>query len=159
MNEAQAGKLFSIYTLDGSTLRLLCGLQATSVTINQEGVDTTDNCSNGQRQMLEGAGVRSFSISGNGITRLPTALSFLLSSYFAQSHIYVKVKSGTLELYSTMQITAFGGSASHNGAELFEITLESTGRVTTSATEDGILAEDGVQIFTEDGESLQPEVI
>ena len=158
MNEARKGSLFSIYTLDGSDLRLLCGLQATSVTINQEGVDTTDNCSGSIRQMLEGAGVRSFSISGNGITRLPTALSFLLSIYFAQSHIDIKVKSGTLELYSTMQIASIGGSAAYNGAELFEITLESTGRVTTSA-EDGILTEDGVQIFTEDGESLQPEVI
>ena len=158
MNEARKGSLFSVYVFEGGDYRLLCGLQATSVTISQEGVDTTDNCSGSIRQMLEGAGVRSFSISGNGITRLPSALSFLLSIYFAQSHIDIKVKSGTLELYSTMQIASIGDSASHNGAELFEITLESTGRVTTSA-EDGILAEDGVQIFTEDDQSLQPEVI
>ena len=156
MNEARKGILFSVYVFEGGDYRLLCGLQATSVTINQEGVDTTDNCSSGQwREMLEGAGVRSFSISGNGITRLPSALSFLLSIYFAQSHIDIKVKSGTLELYSTMQITAFGNSASHNGAELFEITLESTGEVTDFAF--SIFTEDSAPLLTEDGLSLQTE--
>ena len=155
-----AGNLFKLSALIDGEFTLVCGLQSTSATINAESVDTTDNCSGRFRSILEGAGVRSFTISGSGVTRLPSALSFLLSSHFAQSHIYVKLTDGRgLELYSFMQITAFGNSASHNGAELFEITLESTGRVTTSATEDGILAEDGVQIFTEDGESLQPEVI
>ena len=157
MSDARKGSLFSVYVFEGGDYRLLCGLQATSITINQEGVDTTDNCSGSIRQMLEGAGVRSFSISGNGIARLPSALSFLLSSYFAQSHIDIKVKSGTLELYSTVQIASIGGSAAYNSAELFEITLESTREVTTFPL--GILSEDGVRLFSEDGESLQPEVI
>ena len=156
MNEAQAGRLFKLSIWNGSEFTLICGLQATSVTINQEGVDTTDNCSGSIRQMLEGAGVRNVSISGNGVTRLPSAMSFLLSSHFAQSHVYMRLTDGRgLDLYGFMQIVSIGASAAYNGAEMFEISLESTGEVTDFAF--SIFTEDSVPVLTEDGLSLQTE--
>ena len=79
MNEARKGSLFSVYVLESGDYRLLCGLQATSVTINQEGVDTTDNCSGSIRQMLEGTAYYSVTNRGQNAAAITIDFDYLLT--------------------------------------------------------------------------------
>ena len=151
MNEARKGILFSVYVFEGGDYRLLCGLQATSVTINQEGVDTTDNCSSGQRQMLEGAGVRSLSISGNGISR---SFGNILAAHVQNQQIYTLIVNAVgQEVYAGFcHISSISLSGAHNGADLFDIALESTSRVQYIPPNQSILSDEfGAPIATESG--------
>ena len=152
MNEARKGNLFSIYTLDSSTgvLTLLCGLQSTSVTINQEGVDTTDNCSNQWRNMLEGAGVRSLSISGNGISR---NFGSILAAHVQNQQIYTLIVNAVGQVYAGFcHISSISLSGAHNGADLFDIALESSSRVQYIPPNPSILSDEfGAPIATESG--------
>ena len=153
MNEARKGSLFSIYTLDGSTgvLTLLCGLQSTSVTVNQEGVDTTDNCSGQWREMLEGAGARSLSVAGNGISR---NFSSILATHVQNQQIYTLIVNAVgQEVYAGFcHISSVGLSGAHNGADLFDIALESASRVQHIPPNQSILSDEfGAPIATESG--------
>lgn len=150
MSEARKGSLFSIYTLDGTELRLLCGLQSTSVTVNQEGVDTTDNCSNGYRQMLEGAGVRSLSIAGNGISR---NFGSILAAHVQNQQLYTLITNAAGQVYAGFcHISSIALSGAHNGADLFDIALESASRVQYIPPNPSILSDEfGAPIATEFG--------
>lgn len=148
MSDARAGRLFSVYTLDSAGLRLLCGLQSTSLTVAQEGIDTTDNCSDGNREMLEGAGIRSLSISGSGITR---SFSELLAAHVQNQHIYALVTNAASQVFAAFyQISSIGLSGAHNGAELFDITLESAASVQYIPPNPSILSDEfGQPLATE----------
>lgn len=150
MSEARKGSLFSIYTLDGSDLRLLCGLQSTSVTVNQEGVDTTDNCSNQWRSMLEGAGVRSLSVAGNGISR---NFSSILAAHVQNQQLYTLIVNAVGQVYAGFcHISSISLSGAHNGADLFDIALESASRVQYIPPNPSILSDEfGAPIATEFG--------
>ena len=152
MSDARKGSLFSIYTLDSSTgvLALLCGLQSTSVTVSQEGVDTTDNCSGGQREMLEGAGVRSLSVAGNGISR---NFGSILAAHVQNQQLYTLIVNAVGQVYAGFcHISSVGLSGAHNGADLFDIALESTSRVQYIPPNPSILSDEfGAPIATESG--------
>jgi predicted secreted protein len=149
MNDAR--KLFSIYTLDNAgAMTLLCGLQSTSVTISQEAADTTDNCSNGQRQMLQGAGVRSLSIAGSGISR---NFNSILAAHTQNQQLYTLVTNETGQVFAGFcHISSIALSGTHNGADLFDIALESSSQVQYIAPNPSILTDEfGAPIATESG--------
>ena len=109
----------------------VCGLTQTGLTINQEGVDITDNCSEGWREMLEGAGVRNVSISASGNARDNAAQQFILAKILANEFVTARIKRGHGDEFSGVwQIPSNGYSAPYNGAETFEVTLESAGKIT-----------------------------
>ena len=150
MSDARKGGLFSVYTLDGSELRLLCGLQSTSLTVNQEGIDTTDNCSNQWRNMLEGAGVRSLSIAGNGISR---NFGSILAAHVQNQQLYTLITNASGQVYAGFcHISSIALSGAHNGADLFDIALESASRVQYIPPNPSILSDEfGAPIATEFG--------
>lgn len=109
----------------------VCGLTQTGLTINQEGVDITDNCSEGWREMLEGAGVRSVSISGSGNSRNNDGQKFLEEACRSNLFVKARIRRGYGDQFSGVwQIPSVGASATYNGAETFEVTLESAGEIT-----------------------------
>lgn len=109
----------------------MCGLTQTGLTINGEGVDVTDNCSEGWREMLEGAGIRSVSISASGNASDNAAQQFILAKILANEFVEARIKRGYGDEFAgVFQIPSNGYSAPHNGAETFEVTLESAGEIT-----------------------------
>jgi predicted secreted protein len=106
--------------------------------------------------MLESAGVRSFTISGSGVTRLPSVFSYLLTQHIAQNHVYVQLVDQFSTVYTGfMQIASIGKSAAHNGAELFEITLESTNRIALIPPNPLVLADEfGAFLVSDQGEPI-----
>lgn len=108
----------------------MCGLTQTGLTINQEGVDITDNCSEGWREMLQGAGVRSVSISASGNASDNAAQQWILSKILDNAFVVARIRRGIGDEFSgTWQIPSSGFSAAYNGAETFEVTLESAGAI------------------------------
>jgi TP901-1 family phage major tail protein len=109
----------------------ICGLTQTGLTINQEGVDITDNCSEGWREMLEGAGIRNVSISASGNARDTAGQQWILSKILANEFVEARIRRGYGDEFSGFwQIPSNGYSAPYNSAETFEVTLESAGEIT-----------------------------
>jgi TP901-1 family phage major tail protein len=120
---------------DPITWTKVCGLTQTGLTINAESVDVTDNCSNGWREMLEGAGVRSVSITASGNANDNAAQLFITQAILVDEFIEARIRRGYGDEFSgTWHIPSNGFSAPYNGAETFEVTLESAGEITYSAT-------------------------
>jgi TP901-1 family phage major tail protein len=108
----------------------VCGLTQSGLTINAESVDVTDNCSDGWREMLEGAGVRSVSITASGNSSDNAAQAFITNAILNNQFIRARIRRGAGdEFEGTWQIPSNGFSAPFNGAETFEVTLESAGAI------------------------------
>ena len=84
---AQKGKdvLMKINT-SGSTYVTIGGLRSTSITLNDEAVDITNNDSLGTRTLLAGAGVNSISVSGSGVFTDSTAEALVRTTFQAQQN-------------------------------------------------------------------------
>ena len=109
----------------------VCGLTQTGLTINQEGVDITDGCSEGWREMLAGAGVRNISISASGNSRDTAGQQWILSKILANEFVEARIRRGYGDEFSGVwQIPSNGYSAAYNAQETFEVTLESAGEIT-----------------------------
>lgn len=112
----------------------ICGLTQTGLTINAESVDVTDNCSDGWREMLEGAGIRSVSISASGNATDNAGQLFMTQAILDDEFIQARIKRGYGDQFAGMwHIPSNGFSAAHNGAETYEVTLESAGEITYTA--------------------------
>lgn len=112
----------------------ICGLTQTGLTINAESVDVTDNCSDGWREMLEGAGIRSVSISASGNATDNAGQLFMTQAILDDEFIQARIKRGHGDQFAGMwHIPSNGFSAAHNGAETYEVTLESAGEITYTA--------------------------
>ena len=84
--------------------------------------------------MLEGAGVRNVSISASGNARDNAAQQFILAKILANEFVTARIKRGHGDEFSGVwQIPSNGYSAPYNGAETFEVTLESAGKITYTA--------------------------
>jgi TP901-1 family phage major tail protein len=122
--------IFEIET-EENTWKQVCGLTQTGMTINAESVDVTDNCSEGWREMLEGAGIRSMSITASGNANDSETQLFLTAAIMADQFISARIRRGYGDEFAGVwHIPSNGFSAAHNGAETFEVTLESAGEIT-----------------------------
>lgn len=134
---AQAGKDLLLKVEDDAlpgTYVAVGGFRSNSFTINGEGIDITNKDSNGFKEMLDGAGVRSVTASGTGV--------FMDDAIFTQVNTDVlagSIKSweviipdfGTYEAGFLITSVEFAGE--HNGEATYTINLESSGAVTFTA--------------------------
>lgn len=111
------------------------GIRATSLSINNAQVDITNQDDTGRdRMLLAGAGVRSFSVSGNGVFVDDAAFAAVNTAVLAdtQGDWQVVVPDfGTYE--GPFQIASLEISGEHDGEVAFSITLESAGDVAFTA--------------------------
>lgn len=131
---AEKGSAFLLKISDGGATPVfttLAGLRTTGLTINAESVNITNKGSNGWRDFLGGAGIRSVSLSGSGVftnsaaeTRLRTlALSAFVEEYEAVFESAEKMKGKFL-------VTRLDYAGDYNGERTYAVTLESSGAVT-----------------------------
>ncbi len=119
----------------GGSFETVAGLQTRSLAFNRETVDVTDQDSTGRwRELLSGAGVRSATISGDGIFADGTSDEDLRSTFFAGSIVdfqFIIPDFGTIE--GAFEITSLEYSGAHNEAVQFSLTVESAGELSFTA--------------------------
>lgn len=134
---AQKGKdlLIKLDAGGEGTFTTVAGLRTRSLAFNARSVDVTNAESSGQwRELLEGAGVRSASVSGRGIFRDSASDGNVRQVFFdaaIKTWQIVIPDFGTVE--GAFQITALEYAGEHDGEVTFDMALESAGALTFTA--------------------------
>lgn len=126
----QLGRLFLIQVSNGGW-QTIGGMQATSAAFGNILVDATDTTSGGWRQILEDCGNQTLTISGSGIFKGSLGEQLLLDRILDHNFILMRAMfaDGTY-FQCNILVTKLEFTGAHNGARLYNMTLESTGAVT-----------------------------
>ncbi|MCV6598445.1 MAG: phage major tail protein, TP901-1 family [Mangrovicoccus sp.] len=133
---AQNGKdLLLKMDLSGSgDFQTIAGLRATRLSFNAQSVDATSLDSQGWRELLVGAGVRSASVSGSGIFKDAASDAKAREAFFNAEAPQCQViipDFGTIE--GAFQITGLEYSGNHDGEAAYELNLASAGALSFAA--------------------------
>lgn len=108
------------------------GLRTGGNSFASEAIDITNYGSNNWRQIKDGAGLKSVSVSGEGVYNNSTNYKAMESSAFANTLVclaFVDVTQGRV-YHGCYKITAIEASAEHNGEATFSMSAESSGEIT-----------------------------
>ena len=136
-----AGKGSSFLLKDNSTgtPATIGGLRSTSMTINGEAVDITTKDSNAfissgndkARDLLQGGGVRSMSISASGVfTDSSTENNIRGFAFDGAIQNYDLIFSDGSKISGAFLITSYERAGEFNGEETYSLTLESSNTIT-----------------------------
>ena len=113
----------------------VAGLRARTLSLNARTVDATDGDSAGRwRELLEGAGVKSAAVAGQGIFRDAASDALIREAFFDQSlrtWRLIVPDFGTLQ--GPFLVAALEYAGEHEGEATFAISLASAGQVTFEA--------------------------
>ena len=132
---AQKGRLWRISIfVNGSTnaYKLLGGMTDATLTIANEEVDITDKLSNGVKELLEGAGVTSFSISTSGPFKDSLAENEVMTAAFNNTFVKAKITSGNGDVYEAEEwhVASSERNGAHNNQEGKSLSLTCAGAIT-----------------------------
>lgn len=137
MSGEKGGKdfLLKVDTTGSGSYSTIGGLQSASMSINNEAIEVTNHGSNQYREILDGAGIRSISLSGSGIhngdnSTLNTIDDNCLSGTLTNFQIVDDDSGRTYQ--GAFKIVTFERAGEYNAAQTFSITLESSGSLTVS---------------------------
>ena len=130
---AEKGSAFLLKVGDGAAppaYATVAGMRTTQLSVNGEAVNVTSKDSEGWRELLSGAGVRSVSVSASGIftgsvaeTRIKSnALGGLLDDY------ELSFESGE-RMRGRFLVARLDYSGDYNGERTYSLALESSGEV------------------------------
>ena len=136
-----AGKGSSFLLKDNSTgtPATMGGLRSTSMTINGEAVDITTKDSNAfissgndkARDLLQGGGVRSMSITASGVFTDSSTENILRGFGFDGAiQNYDLVFSDGSKISGAFLVTSYERAGEFNGEETYSVTLESSNTIT-----------------------------
>jgi TP901-1 family phage major tail protein len=136
-----AGKGSSFLLKDNSTgtPATIGGLRSTSMTINGEAVDITSKDSNAfissgndkARDLLQGGGVRSMTISASGVFTDSSTENILRGFAFDGAiQNYDLIFSDGSKISGAFLITSYERAGEFNGEETYSVTLESSNTIT-----------------------------
>jgi TP901-1 family phage major tail protein len=136
-----AGKGSSFLLKDNSTgtPATIGGLRSTSMTINGEAVDITTKDSNAfissgndkARDLLQGGGVRSMTISASGVFTDSSTENILRGFAFDGAiQNYDLVFSDGSKISGAFLVTSYERAGEFNGEETYSVTLESSNTIT-----------------------------
>jgi TP901-1 family phage major tail protein len=133
----QKGRDLLLKISDGAespTFVTVAGLRARTVSLNARTVDVTDSGSNGWRELLEGAGVRSMAVSGSGVFRDASSDALMREVFFSQSPRAWQVIVPDFGTFSgSFLIAALEYAGQHDGEATFSLSLASAGEVSFAA--------------------------
>ena len=133
---AQRGKdiLLKIEGAPGA-FTTVAGLRARTLSLNARSVDATDGDSAGRwRELLDGAGVKSAAVAGQGIFRDAASDALIREAFFDQAARRWRLivpDFGVLE--GPFLVAALEYAGEHEGEATFAISLASAGEVTFEA--------------------------
>lgn len=129
---AQKGRdlLLKIDMTGNGLFETMAGLRATRLTLNAQSVDVTHLGSEGWREVLGGAGVRTAAISGSGVFRDATTDARARQIFFdGETPEFQVVIPDFGTMTGAFQIASIDYAGSHDGEASFEIALVSAGPV------------------------------
>lgn len=134
----QSGKdlLLKIDMTGTGSYETIAGLRSTRLSFNAETVDVSSLESNGWREMLGGAGLKSASISGSGIFRDEGTDDRLRAVFFngeAPRFQVILPDFGTIE--GPFLISSIEYTGTFNGEAAYDLSLVSAGAITFVAIE------------------------
>lgn len=136
----QNGKDVLIKVLDpssSSTFITMAGLRSTRLSLNAQTIDVTSMESEGWRELLSGAGLRSATISGSGIFRDEETDTWVKTMFFNGDAAFFQVIIPDFAIIEgSFVITAIEYSGSYNGEATYDISLASAGTVSFQTIED-----------------------
>jgi len=132
---AEKGSAFLLQIGDGATptevFTTVAGLRSTSFTINGETVDVTNKSSAGWRELLDGAGVATMSISGSGVFQNDTEMRKIRDLAVTRAVNNYQIIFGSGDIYSgAFQVTSVEQAGEHNGEVTYTVAMESAGAIT-----------------------------
>lgn len=131
---AQAGKDVLLAIGDGGdpqSFAAMAGLRAKSISLNARTIDVTHADSPGRwRELIEGAGVRSVSVTGSGIFVDASADETVRGVFFDQTRRdWRLIIPGFGALEGPFLVTALEYSGRHDGEAAYSLSLASAGAV------------------------------
>ena len=139
---AGKGSSFLLKENSTGTPATIGGLRSTSMTINGEAVDITTKDSNAfissgndkARDLLQGGGVRSMSITASGVFT-DSSTENLLRGFAFDGAIqnYDLVFSDGSKIAGAFLVTSYERAGEFNGEETYSLTLESSNTITFTA--------------------------
>lgn len=119
----------------GGTYRVVSGLRTQSISLNAEAVDVTSSSSVGRwRTYLDGCGIRSATMSGNGPFNDDLGQNAVLDSVMNNQLREAKILVPGLGTFEGMwKVTSLELSGEHNDAVQYSQTYESAGEITYTA--------------------------
>lgn len=131
---AQRGKdlILKLDLAGDGTYATVAGLRSKRLAFNSETVDITDAESEGRwRELLAGSGVQRASISGSGIFKDAASDAAIRERFFNGIIAQWQLAIPSFGFVTgPFQITALEYSGNHDGEVVFEIALESAGKLT-----------------------------
>ena len=136
---AGKGSSFLLKENSTGTPATVGGLRSTSMTINGEAVDITTKDSNAfissgndkARDLLQGGGVRSMSITASGVFTDSTGENNLRGAAFTGSAVnYDLVFGDGSDVKGAFIVTSYERAGEFNGEETYSLTLESSNTIT-----------------------------
>ncbi len=105
-------------------------MRSKSYTVNNESVDISNETDGVWRQLLEGAGNQSVSVSGSGVWNNETHEKAMRVAAFADTFEAIRIIDDNGDyITADFQVTSFGHSGEHNAELAYDISLESAGDV------------------------------
>lgn len=107
------------------------GLRSAGLSYSSEGIDTTNYGSNQWRSMKDGAGIKSASISGEGVISNTANFTILRTQFIANSltcMAFINVTTGEVE-WGCFKITAIEKSVEYSGEATYSMSAESSGAI------------------------------
>lgn len=113
----------------------VAGLRARTLSLNARSVDATDGDSAGRwRELLEGAGVKSAAVAGQGIFRDAASDALIREAFFDQSlRMWRLIVPDFGTLQGPFLVAALEYAGEQEGEATFAISLASAGEVTFEA--------------------------
>ncbi|MDD3446197.1 MAG: phage tail protein [Zavarzinia sp.] len=129
----QRGDLFllKVDVTGSGSFTTIAGLRSTGFKARLKAVETTNKDSAGQRELLDGAGVQSFTFTGAGVFDSGSAHTTVRTLFTGRTKRDWRIARGDgSTVTAPCLITALDYAGDHDGEETFSITLESAGALT-----------------------------
>jgi len=107
------------------------GLRSAGIAYASEGIETTNYGSNQWRSMKDGAGIKSASVTGEGVITNTANFTILRTQFIANAltcMAFINVTTGEVE-YGCFKITAIEKTAEYSGEATYSMLAESSGAV------------------------------
>ena len=134
---AQAGKDLLLKVEDKAlvgTFINVGGFKSNGITINGEYVDTTSKDSGGWKEVLDGAGMSSVSLSGSGVFMSDAAFAQVNDDMLTRKlRLWQCIVPGLGTYEGTFSLSSLEVSGEHSGEVSYTLSLESASAVTFTA--------------------------
>jgi TP901-1 family phage major tail protein len=131
---AYAGKDFLLMVGDGAgpeVFTVMGGLRSSSITINGENIDVTDQNSGQWQTLLSGAGIVKVAISGSGIFNNSANELLAITRVMDKTLHNYEIVDGTGKAFKgAFKISKLERKGDYKGAQDYSLSLESSGPIT-----------------------------